>query len=135
MDSPRFYKPPTRFVVVKTDSMNYTTVLQRKKAKLLKVFKLHSKALLSSYLHIQIIAICMYTACAVSFSFSIYLLYLRRVVVTSQIICDVPEPPTQLAVVKTDFPSFYEPLTRFAEVITDPPNFYKPATLLAVVKT
>ena len=34
----------------------------------------------------QIIVICTYTACAASFSFSIYLPYLRRAVVTSQII-------------------------------------------------
>ena len=33
--------------------------------------------------------ICSYTACAASFSFFIYLPYLRRALVTSQIICDV----------------------------------------------
>ena len=39
----------------------------------------------------QINVICSYTACAASFSFSIYLPYLRRAVVTSQIICDVTD--------------------------------------------
>ena len=60
--------------------------------KFLTIFR--SKALLSFCLHIQtaqIIVICMYMACAASFSFSIYLPYLRRALVTSQIICDVTD--------------------------------------------
>ena len=39
---------------------------------------------------VQIIVICTYMACAASFSFAIYLPYLRAVV-TSQIICDVTD--------------------------------------------
>ena len=75
-------------IELKTSQFFSSTVLQSRE---LKVFILYSKALLSSYLHIQIIVICTYTACAASFSFSIYLPYLRRAVVTSQIICDVTD--------------------------------------------
>ena len=53
-----FMKQPEGFVVERKENLvcrlkqSLYTVLKRKRAKLLKFFKLHSKALLSSYLHI-----------------------------------------------------------------------------------
>ena len=70
------------------------TVLQSKRVHFLKPFKFYSKAILSSYLHmytVQIIAICSYMACTASFSFSVYLSYLRITVLTSQKSCDVTD--------------------------------------------
>ena len=66
-----------------------TCMLESKK--LLKFFKLFSKALLSSYLHMNGTnhRYMHVHGLRSEFSFSILLPYLRRAVVTSQIICDV----------------------------------------------